>query len=213
MEKLKKCVIFDWDETLVDSMKPSYDLHCKVADNLGLKKHSFNHFLKFWGKSWSELIRSLWPSMDIKKFKRTTYKKFNVVEYNQFKPKAKDVIKHFHKKGYKLAIVSSRDKGSFPWSDPIMKMFDVVISEESKYHKPDPRVFENMLELCNKEGVNKKDIFYVGDLLIDYLAAKGAGINFICLINKEIHEEKDLIKKGLPRKNIIYSLGDLKKMI
>jgi HAD superfamily hydrolase (TIGR01549 family) len=151
--------------------------------------------------------------MDIKKFKRTTYKKFNVVEYNQFKPKAKDVIKHFHKKGYKLAIVSSRDKGSFPWSDPIMKMFDVVISEESKYHKPDPRVFENMLELCNKEGVNKKDIFYVGDLLIDYLAAKGAGINFICLINKEIHEEKDLIKKGLPRKNIIYSLGDLKKMI
>ncbi len=49
---------------------------------------------------------------------------------------------------------------------------------ESPFHKPNPRVFNPIMALLAERNIDKQSLYFVGDTLTDYNAAKGGGVNF-----------------------------------
>lgn len=62
---------------------------------------------------------------------------------------------------------------------PESLFFHIQTYEDTEFHKPDPRVFDPAIEACIARGIQRENIRYVGDSLIDHEASVGAGIEFI----------------------------------
>lgn len=60
--------------------------------------------------------------------------------------------------------------------------------DTTKYHKPDPRVFD---ELLRDHRLDPAVCAYVGDSVGDGLAAKGAGMHFIASLESGLRQESD----------------------
>ena len=134
------------------------------------------------------------------------------VQNPEFKENAREVIDELIASGVRLALVSSRDRRHFPWNDPIMSKFDIIVTEQdTQFHKPDPGVFDRVFEKW--KDIDRKDIFYVGDVLTDFEAAKNADINFICFFNEKIHKEEDFISAGVDKASIIRNLNQIPRFI
>jgi HAD superfamily hydrolase (TIGR01549 family) len=74
------------------------------------------------------------------------------------------------------------------------RFFDVVVTRDSvKRLKPDP---EGILMAVKKLG--SRHFYMVGDLILDVLAAKSAGVIAI-LVNREDHESDAEVLKSLPQ--------------
>lgn len=60
------------------------------------------------------------------------------------------------------------------------ELFDYIQTEEdTKFHKPDPKVFEPALNWLARNTISPQEVLYVGDHLRDMQAAKRAGFHFI----------------------------------
>ena len=66
----------------------------------------------------------------------------------------------------------------------------------TKYPKPDPRGFNQILNLAKMSGIDKKQIVYIGDTLIDKKAAFEAGINFIGVLSGPLNSYKKWLLWG-----------------
>lgn len=65
--------------------------------------------------------------------------------------------------------------------------------ERTKYHKPDPRVFD---ELLQEHHLDPQACVYVGDSVSDGIAAKGAGMYFIASLESGLRQENDFADVG-----------------
>ena len=98
-------------------------------------------------------------------------------------PDAVNIVNDLLKK-YKIGIVTASGKevviSDLTMLDfPIDQFFYIQTSEDTDVHKPDPKVFEPILQKLQEAGVTKGEIVYVGDGLRDFYAARDAGIRFI----------------------------------
>lgn len=90
-----------------------------------------------------------------------------------------DTLKALHKRGLKLGIISnkfaSRIKESLDeWG--VTDLFEVLIgAADVTRHKPEPEPIYLALEQL---GLDKTDVLYVGDSLVDAETAENAGVNF-----------------------------------
>lgn len=89
---------------------------------------------------------------------------------------------------FRKAIVASKSKSSLkPELGKIIRFFEVVVTrEDTKKHKPNP---EPLLLACKKLEIEPEEAIYVGDTIIDYQAAKNAGMNFIGFISGSASKE------------------------
>jgi HAD superfamily hydrolase (TIGR01549 family) len=204
-----KAVIFDFDDTLVRSGEVSYRNHCKTAAYLGWPKPSFSMFLKYWGKPWHAMILSLFPHYDVNKF-IAAYNKVRLDSRYPLIPGALDALNFLHERHMELGILSNKP------TDQLMqrightalspKIFSFIFGEQStKYKKPDSRVFDEVLFEWRKHYIKKSEILYVGDLTVDYFAARGMGIDF-CAVLSGYHSAQKFRKEGLDSEHMIPSV-------
>ncbi len=196
MESKKyKAVIFDFDETLVESRLVKWAQHKFVA-----KKH-FNidltdeKILKHWGKPIHILAAEIYEHSDswdnIHKILRSTKKDFPKKLYKN----TIDTVNKIHDMGLRMGILSAATKidveeDLVKLGFPIGKIDAVQGAEGSEFHKPDPKVFLPILADFEKAGIKKEEIVYVGDSVDDYHAATGAGLGFIAITNGLYNEEE-----------------------
>ncbi|WP_160680138.1 YjjG family noncanonical pyrimidine nucleotidase [Clostridium sp. C8-1-8] len=188
-------IIFDADETLFDFKKSERDAFKNAMLEFEIE-YDENHHLKIY----SEINSVIWKEFEngiitqeklkVERFKRLADRlNINFDEYSFAKSYMKhlanasfvyedsiELVESLHK-NYRLAIVTNglkevqnkRIKQSI-----ISKYFeDVVISEEVKVAKPDPKIFE--IALNNLNHVDKSKVLMVGDSLTSDI--KG-GFNF-----------------------------------
>lgn len=207
-----KAVIFDFDDTLVHSGETSYQTHCLTAKALGLAKPSRRTFLKFWGKPWHSMVLALFPDYDTNKF---------IQKYLQLRKRAKyplilgalDTIDFLFEHNIKLGILSNKPSDQL-WErihhtslNP--KTFSFVFGEQdTKFMKPDSRVFWDVLNRLKRYNIRLDEILYVGDLTVDYFAARGAGIKFVGVLSG-FHNKKKFLKEGLSNEHLIQHVGKL----
>jgi phosphoglycolate phosphatase len=183
-----KAILFDYDDTLVQTQQ----VRIKALQHAARKFYDFEltkeKIMKVWGIGFYEFMENLYPVSDsvdkvIKNYK-TILHKFPNKPY----PGTLSVIQKLLNQ-YKVGVVSSFEEEllnkelgelGFPVDD-----FSFIQSEkQSKYHKPDPRVFDPTKDILLEIDVNPKETLYIGDSLKDAEAALGAGFKFIGIANR-----------------------------
>jgi len=206
-----KAVIFDFDDTLVESRLLKWAQHKHVAKkfyNLDLTDEDIR---EHWGKPLDALIYELYRKSDTVE---EMHKKLSSVTHGYMKKVydgSPDVMKKLRENNIEIGVVSATNK-NYLIEDlvrlefPVDEMFIMQGSDEVSAHKPDPGVFVPALKKLKEKGITKEEIVYVGDSLDDIRAAHGAGINFIALTTG-LYTEEDFRNAGA--KVILSKIGEL----
>ena len=181
-----KAVIFDFDDTLVESRELKWAHHKHVAKKFYGMDLTDADIKSHWGKPLNTLIGELYRNADsVENITNAILSVKDDFQKDMYE-KTPDVIKALLDNNVQVGIVSATTK-DFLMQDmhrlelPFESFFLIQGSDEVSAHKPDPKVFDSALELLSLKGITKDDILYVGDSLDDFTAASGARIHFIAL--------------------------------
>lgn len=187
---MRKAFLFDLDDTLIDT------INTKIEAIVYTGKTHFQADIdpqvvrKLWGKPFAEVMRAAFPenvpTEDILKKYREERDKFPSPQF----PKTVEVLRILTHTAV-LGIVTSHTKAYI--HDDLVKaeippdLFSFIhAAEDTEFHKPDPRVFDNAIEKLALLNVPKEQVTYVGDSLVDYEAARDAKIAYIAIANRTV---------------------------
>jgi|TARA_B100001094_G_scaffold254531_1_gene253282 phosphoglycolate phosphatase len=171
-------VIFDLDGVLIDSkenMRVSWE---DVRKKLNVKQ-KFNNYFKHIGLPFDKILKNI--GIKKNKYKITKlYKNRSIANLDKLKviPGVIQTIKKLNKKNVKVAIVTSKDTKR---TKLIVKKFKIpikVLISPSKKLRGKPYPDQLNLALKNLKS-DKKKACYIGDMNVDYKAAKNSKITFI----------------------------------
>ena len=190
-----KAVIFDFDDTLVNTFETKALALQKTARDFYDFELSLETIKTHWGKPYYEMLLLLFEEVsddldDILKNFEQIRKEFP----SQLFDNVKETIKILKEKVI-LGIVTSTSK---PLVLRDLALIDlspdnflyIQTFEETSVHKPDPHVFEPIFRKLAEEGIDKNEIIYVGDALTDFFAARDAGLKFYGVANAITTKEK-----------------------
>jgi HAD superfamily hydrolase (TIGR01549 family) len=178
-----KLVVFDFDDTLVGTHQPIWNMHRHIAkkyygidlDDETLKKH--------WGQPIDVLAGHYYQTDD------TALGVQRILAENANFPKVKfehtnAVLKKLRDAGKKVGIVTASHMNliemDFVTVDMTKDMVDYLqTADDTSVHKPNPAVFKPLIAWAKTRGINKNEILYIGDGLQDMKAARAAGLNFL----------------------------------
>ena len=208
-----KLVIFDLDGTLVDAYQAigrslNFTLRKSGRRPVGLAavRRSVG-----WGDK--NFIRSFFNKNDAVKALRIyrRHHKESLLEYSRVIPGARRVLAALRARGLKLAIASNRPArftGILLSVLALRPYFDMVAcGKDKKDLKPSPRLLRKVMK---KLGVSPDKVIYVGDMAIDVLAGRNAGVKTIA-VRGGSSSGADLKKAGPAR--LINKITDLPEII
>ena len=174
----KKHFIFDLDGVLFDSLN-----NMKLSWNLVIKKNklkiTFSKYKKHIGLPFLQILKKLGIKQNQGKIKKEyfLYSKKNIHKITPYS-NVKMTLKKLKKKGKKISIVTSKNRTN---ALILLKKLNIkfdYIKTESKTLKGKPHA--DMINYCvNKSNLQKDQCLYVGDMRVDLLTAKNAGIDFL----------------------------------
>jgi phosphoglycolate phosphatase len=178
-----KVVLFDHDDTLVDTIGPKSREHKHVARQYYGKELTDEEIRQHWGKPLSTLVGLLYDTDNIDIALQRVW-----AEYDNFPkelyPHSIKTIQDIRATGKKTGIVTSTRRPYLEADLEMLKIpqnwFDYMQTEENtEFHKPDPRVFDPALRWIGGLAVKPKEVVYIGDSLLDMEAALAAGFQFV----------------------------------
>jgi len=186
-------IIFDFDDTLADSLETYWRIFCCGAEKLNLPAPSRQELalLLSEGKPILGIIAEVYPTLDkdtiqtcvgeMRQAASEVAQEFPIT----LKPEAKAVLGALKSKGLKIGLVTGR---VFPseemWADlrkfDIARFFDAVVTGHDQPRKPAP---EGVLKCLEEMKLTPEDCVFVGDTRADLIAGKKAGVRVIVLSN------------------------------
>ncbi len=208
-----KAILFDFDDTLIRTLETK--IH--ALKHVGKKYYNMDihdeDVKKHWGKPFEVFMDALYKNVEeLEKI----IEKYTTERVNFPTPAYEGTIEALKKLSnkYLLGIITSHSK-RYIKKDleyagiPANIFFTIQTEEESPCHKPDPKVFDLVVEKLMKKGVKKPEILYIGDSLLDYYASRDAGLQFYGLANRTIPKQ-EFESKGA---KTINSLSELVSML
>ncbi|MFC1821702.1 HAD family hydrolase [Thermodesulfobacteriota bacterium] len=187
-EKKEAAVIFDCDGVMFDSRQANIHFYNHLLTHFGLgpmlpaevdyvHMHTALESIRYIFRDTSHLEAAMayWPEVDYAPFMREM-----VME-----PGLRELLLLL-KPQFGLAVATNRSNTIKPVLalNGIDQFFDIVVSSlDVKNPKPDPESLFKILDFFN---IGPLQTFYVGDSLVDYETAKGAGVPFIAYKNKRL---------------------------
>ena len=188
-KKHYKCVMFDLDGTLVDSLQGILNALNKTFKDFGMDivktPEDGKHYI---GAGSREFVRRALVDLNIDPETQEDFTKKFLAHYDETQKTdaalydgIKELVVSLKKKGYKVAIATNKPHHLLL---PLVKQlfgdieFDALLGNKpERAPKPNPAIIYEIMEMFQLE---KKDCLYVGDSEYDYLTAFNAGID--CLI-------------------------------
>jgi HAD superfamily hydrolase (TIGR01549 family) len=194
-KKSYKAVVFDMDDTLIKTYAIKLRQHQHYAQHV----HGFaideDEFLRHWGKPFDVFLAGVYAHIDVApEVVKEQYLQFSHLFPVELHDDTVQVLDHLHGLGKKLGIVTATARevvmrdltmAGFPFE----RLHKLQTSSDTHVHKPNPKVFEPMLHSLAQEGITD-DILYVGDALMDYFAARDAGLHFIGVTTGAVSAEQ-----------------------
>jgi phosphoglycolate phosphatase len=192
MNKKYKALIFDYDDTLVQTREIRYKTIKRINSEVfnytitdreidsawGLPADKF--LLKLFG-NFSQDLNYLWDIYN-------NYKKF---DRNQPHHYAFNFIRKYQDH-FLFGIVTSSSFHVVTQELEDMKIdlklfLSIQGAEHTPVHKPDPDVFLPIFEKLAEIDIKKNDILYIGDSPADFYSSSNFGINFLGIAHDDRH--------------------------
>lgn len=213
-----KCVIFDLDGTLIDSLQGILDACNDTFDQLGLNIHKGIEEAKYFIGAGATVFAKramegkLIPpgkEQEIMDLFLKNYERTQVISAKPF-PGIIDFLTKLKAKGYKLCIASNKPQKLLK---PIVKqlfgddLFDIAYGQfPNAPEKPDPYIVNKIIDTLN---VNKADCVYVGDSEYDVETAINSGLESIIVKYGYGFYDKPWIKKATYTVDSVNELNEL----
>lgn len=199
-----KTLVFDFDGTLVDSVDSIWCEYQRVMEEMDLRRVSHREFTRVIGKTWEDILATLWPEMDPLEF--TSRYKVNS-ECFKLVDGAGEALRELAK-DYTLVIMTSRGEETLykhlRGSGLDEGLFKAVYHKDNLgYNKPDPRA---LLQITEDLQLKPEETAYVGDSIVDGECALNAGMDFIAVLTGGSYPE-DFQTMGAD--SIVDSVADL----
>jgi phosphoglycolate phosphatase len=210
-----KAVIFDYDDTLVKTIDSKWDALRETGKRFHNLEIKNSHIKKFWGLPYQEMLTGVLMKADSFENLNKSYESVR----SEFPMKAySDAVETINKllEKYKVGILTASAR-KLVIEDlemlefPIDKFFYIQTSEDTVAHKPDPKVFEPIIQKLKTENITKNEVVYIGDSLRDYFAARDANIEFFGITHGSVKSKKEFEKEGAKTINNFIELQNLLK--
>jgi HAD superfamily hydrolase (TIGR01549 family) len=178
-----KAVIFDFDDTLVGTHRPIWNMHRHIAKKYYGIDLDDETILKHWGQPINVLAKHFYQTDDPNQGIA-----YILAENSNFPKETFEhtipVLKKLRDMGKKTGIVTASHLSlintDFMTADLSKDIVDYIqTADDTDVHKPDPAVFNPLLDWAREHGIRKDEILYIGDGLHDMTAAQSAGLNFL----------------------------------
>ncbi|MEM3711958.1 MAG: HAD family phosphatase [Thermoproteota archaeon] len=178
-----KAVVFDFDGTLVDTVRPLAEAWAKAASmlNISIKLEEVEDYVGLAGPEISLKITGgdEAKAAELRRLKDQVYESEYAPRMRLFDD-TKPSLSLLRSNGIKTGVASSqtsRRLKQYLLNLGILNMFDVLVgSDVVARRKPEPDVFLKAAELLR---VKPEECFAVGDTCFDYESASKAGMRFI----------------------------------
>jgi HAD superfamily hydrolase (TIGR01509 family) len=180
-----KGVVFDFDGTLVDSMRLIYRVLNEALKKQGLPLIELDLLGRMAGRTLAEIIRL---KSDISESGLKEIRKELFDGYMQgcktdcpLLPNVINVLKELKSRGIKLGIFTTTPRKPL---DTVMNRFklkdyfDILMAKENVKSKPNP---DGLVRIIEEFGIRKEECLYVGDSPTDILAGKAAGVKTVVI--------------------------------
>jgi pyrophosphatase PpaX len=178
-------VVFDFDGTLVDSMKVIFEALNEALSKRNLPTIDLDLFGRMAGRPISDIINAKThvPEPTIKTIEKDVFKAY--VEFCkvrcQLLPNVENTLNVLKSKGVKLGLLTTTPRK--PLKVVLRKLaigdyFDIMLAKDDAKSKPDP---DGLRQIITEFGIRADECLYVGDSPIDILTGKAAGIRTIAI--------------------------------
>lgn len=205
-------VVFDVDLTLLDSFGWVFAGYQEVARRMGLILIQENNLRGLWGKKVPEIIKELWPDREFEEI-------FPVVleVSRESNPPliagAIEALRQIRRSGIALGLLSTTSRDLFEHqlaaSGVELDWFERIVGgNDTGFRKPDPKVFEVFTEARQADS-----LVYVGDALVDWEAARDAGLGLFLAVTTGHTSRAEFLAAGVPEIQILESAAAVPKAL
>lgn len=174
-------LIFDLDDTLIESFPSYVRLHVRIAAELGWRVPSRRELVDY-GPTWQATLERMWPEHDLSVFMARYDDLADALPYRAV-PGALQALRRLRGQGHRLWVVTKRERlrlrqrlvqAQLPAS-----LFEgIFCNDDVPEPKPSPRCFEPIAAALGRAPDRP---IYVGDRDDDRAAAQAAGIEFVAV--------------------------------
>ncbi len=181
-----KGVVFDLDETLVNSKNSIVAYHRELFKFLGLPFPE-EHAYWFYTLPAEEITNRLFPDESYRERAREFRKTFDFRQLFRMvtpKPGIPEVLVWLRERGKRLAVVTNRGISTRPLLEHLglTEYFDEILpANEIPHNKPHPYPLEFLME---KWDITPREMIYIGDSEIDVETGKNAGVITVTVGNR-----------------------------
>jgi len=180
-----KGVVFDFDGTLIDSMKLIYRVFNDALKKRGLPQIELDLLGRMAGRPIAEIMRLKADVSEstVKEVQQDMFEGY--MQYCktdcQLLPNARSVLEELRSRGIKVGLFTTTPR--MPLEVVINRFgledyFDIILAKEDVKTKPNPEGLERIIREFN---IRKEEGLYVGDSPADILAGKAAGVKTIII--------------------------------
>lgn len=182
-----KAIIFDYDETLVQTLDARIQAYIELAKtqyHIDLKEETIR---KAFGLPYEVFIKTLFGEVDAIENIIANYQKITPNFPNKAYPQAVETVNKLLTK-YLVGIMSGSRRNMMmedlqKLEFPVDKFFYIQSGEDTTVHKPDPKVFEPLIQKLKSIDIKPEEALYVGDDLRDFEASTKARMQYIAIAN------------------------------
>ncbi|MFI9503828.1 alpha/beta fold hydrolase [Nocardia sp. NPDC052566] len=212
---LSRCraVILDLDDTLVATAKSRWPVLRETAAYFGVEL-AVETIRSAWGQPFDVLLDTIVPTLDHEEFVTAYHRKLEVV-HAVATTGAVQLVKALHRRGLPRLIVGSgkrsliRNDLKQVGLDEFFAPGDIFGYEQTRAHKPDPRVLREPLRKLAERGIDRSELVSVGDSVRDLEVATGNGVPFIA-VSTGLEGRADFVNAGLSERLIVNDLSQLR---
>lgn len=182
-----KAVLFDFDDTLVQTKQVKWQALTETGHRHFQLTITPNDISKYWGLPYRQVLLNLFQHIDTYENINQAYlevtQEFPMTAY----PHAVDTINTLAAKLPTGIVTASSKDMVLPdlkaLEFDLDNLFHIQTSEDTDFHKPDPRVFSPSINKLKRLGISPHQTIYIGDSPRDQQAAQKAGLQFLGIVH------------------------------
>jgi phosphoglycolate phosphatase-like HAD superfamily hydrolase len=181
-----KAALFDLDDTLLISAEQKMLQHQVIAKRYWDIDITHQTIREQWGKPLSVMVPAMYQGADdTERILEILLDTDHEFPKSVFEGSAEAVVSLLDAGLHVGVITSAPTRPALAdlhrLGFPVDRMLCVLGEDAVAAHKPDPAVFDQPMAHLADHGIARHEVVYVGDHLIDFMAASAAGFDFIAV--------------------------------